>query len=77
MKTRWRLLGTDLAEREKDFTATFVMLNVDTDAQVTVTLTQKLGAPATDLIGSLRATAGLLLASAGVEDTESAIEKLN
>jgi hypothetical protein len=77
MKTRWRLLGTDLAEREKDYTATFVMLNVDNDEQVTVALTQFRGGPASDLVGALRATASLLLSAAGVADTSATIEKLN
>jgi hypothetical protein len=76
VKTRWRLLSTDLVEREKDYTATFVMLNVDSDAQVTVALTTAKG-PASDLIGACRATAVLLLTSAGGTDADATIEKLN
>jgi hypothetical protein len=77
MKTRWRVLGTDLAEREKDYTATFVMLNVDTGDQVTVALTAQMGGPATDLVGACRATATMLVMAAGATDSDSTIESLN
>lgn len=77
MMTRWRLTTTDLAEREKDYTATFVLLNVDTGEQVTVALTQSRGGPATDLVGACRATASAMLAAAGVADTSATLEKLN
>lgn len=77
MKTYWRILSNELVERPEDYTATFVMLNVDSGAQVTVTLSQKRGCPATDLVGALRATASLLISASGASNTTAEIEKLN
>jgi len=77
MKTRWRMLSADLDEREKDYTATFVMLNVDSGEQVTVALSANKGGPATDLVGACRATATSLINAAGATDTEATIERLN
>jgi len=77
MKTRWRVTNTDLAERETDYTATSVLLNVDTGEQVTVALTQNRGGPAIDLVGACRATASALVMAAGASDAESTIETIN
>ena len=61
VNTRWRLNGDPtLDEREHDYMATFVMQNVETDKNISVSLTQTRGGPATDLIGALRAAAIML-----------------
>ena len=65
--TRWRLNGDPtLEEHETDYTAVFVMQNVDTRQNIVLTLTQTRGGPASDLVGALRATAHML-ESADVE----------
>ena len=72
MNTRWRLNGDPtLEEREHDYTATFVMQIVETDKNLSVSLTQTRGGPATDLIGALRAAA-IMLEKTATEPTNPA-----
>lgn len=77
MKMRWRLLSSDLAQHEQKYTATFVMLNVDTDEQVTVALTQSMNGPAIDLVGACRAVSSALQMAAGATETGAEFEKFN
>jgi hypothetical protein len=56
---RWRVIGTKLEERETDYTGEFLATNLDSGAQVTISLQQKTGEPASDLIGACRALARL------------------
>lgn len=58
--SRWTIKADGLDERPDDYSATFVLTNVDSGAAVRITLSQLKGGPATDLIGGCRALAQTL-----------------
>ncbi|MGH6878552.1 MAG: hypothetical protein ACREHV_14415 [Rhizomicrobium sp.] len=77
--SHWKIKNANLDERETDFSADFVCMNIDTGQSVTITLQQMKGNPASDLVGACRALAQLLLTAAtGEESTPvSNIGRLN
>jgi hypothetical protein len=75
--TSWRIKSDQLEEREKDFSADFILTNIDTGRQVTITLQQNKGDPASDLIGACRALAQLLENVSSRDDPETNTGRLN
>ena len=67
----WRIKSANLTEREQDFSADFIATNLDTGKSVTITLQQRKGDPATDLIGALRALAQLLVKTSKKEEPDA------
>ena len=77
--SRWRIENDGFEEREHDYSAGFVCTNVDTMESVSVTITQKKGSPASDLVGACRALAQLMVRASGSDENlpGSNVEKLN
>lgn len=65
--TRWHVTNPQLDERGDDFTASFTCTNGETGKVVSVSITQRKGCPASDLVGALQATAELLRRAASDE----------
>lgn len=58
--TAWRVTPGDIDERPHDFTAHFTCTNGETGNSVQVTITQKRGTLASDMVGALLASGELL-----------------
>lgn len=60
-RTRWKIDGGELDEREKDYTARFTCRNLDKGTTVDITIRQDKGSPASDLVGACTVLGKLFL----------------
>jgi hypothetical protein len=77
--SRWSIKVTQLDEHENGCTAVFTCTEVDMNRSVVVTLSQKRGEPAADLVGALRALAQLMVRASGSDEELPGmrVERLN
>lgn len=68
--SRWKVESRGLDEYETRYTARFRCTNIDTSEYLDISVSQAKHAPASDLVGSLRALAQLVVRTATEDESQ-------